>query len=94
MVARIAVVVMALVLAAPAGASIWPAPPPFMWHVATVVRVHSHAPNVLRVRPHRRTHSCMAQQPRAKIARWLLPVACEQPPRSQLLLTAPLFGGA
>jgi hypothetical protein len=36
----------------------------------------------------------MAQQPRAKIARWLLPVACEQPPRSQLLLTAPLFGGA
>jgi hypothetical protein len=36
----------------------------------------------------------MAQQARAKIARWLLPVACEQPPRSQLLLVTPLFGGA
>ena len=94
MVARIAVVVIALVLAAPAGASIWPAPPPSMWHAAMAVRVHSHARKVLRVYPHSRTHSCMAQQPRAKIARWLLPVACEQPPRSQLLLVTPLFGGA
>ena len=34
----------------------------------------------------------MAQVERAKVARWLAPVACEQPPRSQLLL-APLFGG-
>jgi hypothetical protein len=84
MVARIAVVVTALVLAAPAGASVWPAPPPFPQHAPAVLRAHAPA----------RTHSCMAQQARAKIARWLLPVACEQPPRSQLLLVTPLFGGA
>ncbi|MFL5913636.1 MAG: hypothetical protein ACJ768_24130 [Gaiellaceae bacterium] len=84
MLARIAVVVTALVLAAPAGASIWPAPPPVSPHAVKFARLHAPA----------RTHSCMAQQARAKIARWLLPVACEQPPRSQLLLVAPLFGGA
>jgi hypothetical protein len=28
----------------------------------------------------------------SKIARWLAPVACEQPPRSQLLLVQALFG--
>lgn len=84
MVARIAVVVTALVLAAPAGASVWPAPRPMSSH--TVKLAHLHAPA--------RAHSCMAQQARAKIARWLLPVACEQPPRSQLLLVTPLFGGA
>jgi hypothetical protein len=84
MFARIAVVVAALVLAAPAGASIWPAPSRLPAHALKVLSVHAPA----------RTHSCMAQQSRAKIARWLLPVACEQPPRSQLLLVAPLFGGA
>jgi hypothetical protein len=84
MLARIAVVVSALVLAAPAGASIWPAPSPLT----------SQALKVGRVRAPARTHSCMAEQSRAKIARWLLPVACEQPPRSQLLLAAALFGGA
>jgi hypothetical protein len=84
MLARIAVVVTALVLAAPAGASIWPAPPPLPLQALKIDRAHAPA----------RTHSCMAQQARAKIARWLLPVACEQPPRSQLLLVAPLFGGA
>jgi len=84
MLARIAVVVTALVLAAPAGASVWPAPPPVSKYTLALAGVHAPA----------RTHSCMAQQSRAKIARWLLPVACEQPPRSQLLLTTPLFGGA
>jgi hypothetical protein len=84
MLARIAVVVTALVLAAPAGASVWPAPSPVSKYALSLARVHAPA----------RTHSCMAQQSRAKIARWLLPVACEQPPRSQLLLTTPLFGGA
>lgn len=38
------------------------------------------------------SHSCMARSARVKIARWLAPVACEQPPRSQLLLAATLFG--
>ena len=84
MFARIAVLVSALVLAAPAGASIWPAPSPLAPHALKLERLHAPA----------RTHSCMAQQSRAKIARWLLPVACEQPPRSQLLLAAALFGGA
>jgi hypothetical protein len=36
----------------------------------------------------------MAREARLKVARWLAPVACEQPPRSELLLVAPLFGGA
>jgi hypothetical protein len=84
MFARLAVLVVALVLAAPAGASIWPAPSPLTPQALKVDRIHAPA----------RTHSCMAEQSRAKIARWLLPVACEQPPRSQVLLAAALFGGA
>lgn len=35
----------------------------------------------------------MARAQRTKIARWLAPVACEQPPRSQLLIAAVLFDG-
>jgi hypothetical protein len=38
------------------------------------------------------TRSCMARNERVKAARWLAPVACEQPPRSQLLLASALFG--
>jgi len=83
-IARIAPLAAALILAAPASASIFPAPQRVTFQALWPVRVH--APS--------RTHSCMAQQARAKIARWLLPVACEQPPRSQLLLVTPLFGGA
>ena len=83
-IARIAPLAAALILAAPASASIFPAPQRVTFQALGPIRVH--APS--------RTHSCMAQQARAKIARWLLPVACEQPPRSQLLLVTPLFGGA
>jgi hypothetical protein len=35
------------------------------------------------------TRSCAVH---AKVARWLAPVACEQPPRPQLLLAQALFG--
>jgi hypothetical protein len=38
------------------------------------------------------SHSCAARNERVKIARWFAPVACEQPPRSQLLLASALFG--
>lgn len=83
-IALIAPLAAALILAAPASASIFPPPQPVTFQALRPVHVHAPA----------RTHSCMAQQARAKIARWLLPVACEQPPRSQLLLVTPLFGGA
>ena len=81
---RLAILVAALVLvaAAPAGASIWPEPSPQTIHTFTLSRTHLHMD----------TRSCMAKSSRVKIARWLAPVACEQPPRSQLLLV-PLFGG-
>ena len=82
MLARIVVLVVALVLAAPAGASIWPAPSPQAIHTFKLTRTH------VRTDP----RSCMAKSERVKIARWLAPVACEQPPRSQLLLV-PLIGG-
>jgi len=81
-IARIAVLAAALVLAAPAAASIMPPPGPLTMHALKVER--SHARIALR--------TCMAQQARLKVARWLAPVACEQPPRSELLLTQALFG--
>jgi hypothetical protein len=81
---RLAILVAALVLAAaaPAGASIWPAPSPQTIHAFKLARVHMRSD----------TRACMGNDTRAKVARWLAPVACEQPPRSQLLL-APLIGG-
>jgi hypothetical protein len=81
-IARLAPLAAALVLAAPAGASIWPAPAPQALHALKLERAHARV--TLR--------TCMAQQARLKVARWLAPVACEQPPRSELLLVAPLFG--
>lgn len=83
-IAWIAPLAAALVVAAPAAASMLPPP---QLQTVRAVKVDS-------MRVPARSHSCMAQQARLKIARWLLPVACEQPPRSQLLLVAPLFGGA
>jgi hypothetical protein len=80
----IAALAAAFVVAAPASASMLPPPQLQTVHVLKVDGMRTPA----------RSHSCMAQQARLKIARWLLPVACEQPPRSQLLLVAPLFGGA
>jgi hypothetical protein len=59
----------------------WPPPVPQTQHVIKLERAH--------LRPASR--SCMAREDRAKVARWLWPVACEQPPRSQLLLSV-LFG--
>ena len=73
--ARLAPAVVALVLAAPAGASMLP--PPGALTVPAIKIAHTNA------------RSCMAH---AKVIRWLAPVACEQPPRSELLLV-PLLGG-
>ncbi|HEY8029690.1 MAG TPA: hypothetical protein VIE38_09295 [Gaiellaceae bacterium] len=73
----------ALLVAAPASATMLPPPPvPQTLHVLTL----SHAPARFS------SHSCMARSARVKLARWLAPVACEQPPRSQLLLASTLFG--
>jgi hypothetical protein len=74
---------LALLTAAPAAASSWPPPSP-QPGIAVVTIAPAHVNAVA-------THSCMAREQRLKIARWLAPVACEQPPRSQLLL-ASLFG--
>ena len=52
-------------------------PPPGTQTVPTIKIAHVNA------------RSCMAH---AKVIRWLAPVACEHPPRSELLLV-PLFGG-
>lgn len=81
-IAWIAALAAALVLAAPAAASIMPPPGPLTLHAFKLERAHARI--ALR--------TCMAQQARLKVARWLAPVACEQPPRSELLLVAPLFG--
>ncbi len=81
-IAWIAALAAALALAAPAAASIMPPPGPVTPHAVKLVRAHARM--TLR--------TCMAQQARLKIARWLAPVACEQPPRSELLLTQALFG--
>jgi len=78
---RLVAVVLAIALsaAAPASASMWPPPAPQALHAVTLS--HSHAA----VSP----RTCSV---RAKVARWLAPVACEQPPRSQLLLAQALYG--
>jgi hypothetical protein len=83
-IARIAPLAAALVFTAPAAASIWPPPQPLTLPASKVAHVRSPVQG----------HSCMAREARLKVARWLAPVACEQPPRSELLLVAPLFGGA
>jgi hypothetical protein len=74
----------ALASAAPAAASMFPPPshPLFGSPVALPTRVHADGAQ----------HGCMAREQRVKVARWLAPVACEQPPRSEVLL-APLYGG-
>jgi hypothetical protein len=64
-------------LAAPASASMWPPPSPQALHVVKLSHARSNA------------RSCEAH---TRVARWLAPVACEQPPRSQLLLASALFG--
>ena len=81
---RLAILVAALLLAvaAPAGASIWPGPSPPTTHTFKVGHTN------LRFD----TRTCMAKSARVKLARWLAPVACEQPPRSEQLLLVPLFG--
>jgi hypothetical protein len=81
-IAWIAALAAALVLAAPAAASIMPPPSPLTSHALKLDRAHARI--ALR--------TCMAQQARLKVARWLAPVACEQPPRSELLLATSLFG--
>jgi hypothetical protein len=83
-IAWIAALAAALVFAGQASASIMPPPGPLPLHPLRLGRAHARV--ALR--------TCMAQQARLKVARWLAPVACEQPPRSELLLVAPLFGGA
>lgn len=78
----VVVAAIALLAAAPASATMVPPAPPQGLHVLTL----PHAP------AHFSSRSCMARNARVKIARWLAPVACEQPPRSQLLLASTLFG--
>jgi hypothetical protein len=73
-----------LALAPAASASIWPQP--------TASPVHAFGIRVLKVPPMRMaTRACMRHSAR-KVARWLAPVACEQPPRSEVLLL-PLLNG-
>ena len=84
-----AVLPLLLVLAAAPSAAASSAPTPTIatFHPRTV-----HLP----LAPHRSSVSCSAQtrtDPRvAKVARKILPVACEQPPRSETLIV-PLLGG-
>ncbi len=75
----------ALVLSPVASASIWPAPGPLKPH--TTLAVHGLVLTGSR-RHHVTTRSCNAH---AQAAWWFTPVACEQPPKSQLLV--PLLGG-
>lgn len=82
--AMLATVAAALALAAPASASMWP-PPPTTYRPMHVIELEGRAHSAS-------TRACMANEQRAKVARWLAPVACEQPPRSQLLIAAALFG--
>ena len=74
----------AVALSSPAvaAASSWPPPQQLVLHALKLSKAHART----------ETRACMASAERAKVARWLAPVACEQPPRSQLLL-APLVGG-
>lgn len=82
--AVLATVAAGLVLAAPASAAMWP-PPPTTYQPPQVIKLEGRAHSDA-------TRACMANEQRAKVARWLAPVACEQPPRSQLLIAAALFG--
>jgi hypothetical protein len=81
----LAVVAAALVFAAPAGATLQEPPAPTRFAGLNAFQLPP-AP------PVRTTRDCMAHLARVKIARKLVPVACEQPPRSQVLLFA-LVGG-
>jgi hypothetical protein len=78
----VAVAAVALSFAGSAAAASWPPPVPQTLHVIKLEHAHARA----------ETRSCMVREGRAKVARWLAPVACEQPPRSQVLIAA-LYGG-
>jgi hypothetical protein len=82
--AMVATVAAALALATPASAAMWP-PPPTTYKPMRVIRLEERShPDA--------TRACMAREQRVKVARWLAPVACEQPPRSQLLISEALLG--
>lgn len=81
--ATLATVAAALALAAPAAGATWPPPPTTAQPLHTFKIEHTSSVP---------TRACMAREQRAKIARWLAPVACEQPPRSELLIVTALFG--
>ena len=72
-----------LSLAPAASASIWPAPAKLKAHAVHGLVLPRSRQGRLSVR------ACSAH---AKVVRWLAPVACEQPPRSETLLV-PLLGG-
>jgi len=81
----VAAAALLLFLAAAAPASIWPAPTlgsvrPAAKSLVVVVR---------RGRDATRSRACMKT---SQLARWISPVACEQPPRSETLVV-PLLGG-
>jgi len=74
-----------LSLAPTASASIWPAPMPAEAVPAGAVSVHGAGRA-----PHReQARTCTKS---ARVMRWLAPVACEHPPRSETLVV-PLLGG-
>jgi hypothetical protein len=80
---RKAILAAALALATPAAAtaSIWPAPSAPAFPAVTLTPAHAR-----QIAP----RSCMAREQHAKVSRWLAPVACEQPPRSEVVIA--LFG--
>jgi len=73
-----AVVVLAFAAFAPAASATLMPPSPWSPYVQTLKPFTVPRPAQLRV-----AHTCMI---RSKLARRLAPVACEQPPRSQVLL--------
>jgi len=80
----VAVAAAALLLVPAASASIWPGPPPAPpapRHGLPVIRAEGGSQRA-------RARTCSAH---AKAAGWVAPVACEQPPKSELLV--PLLGG-
>ena len=79
----VAAVILSAALVPGAGATLLPPPKaaPQLQSVQALTLPHSAQLRVSR--------TCMV---RSKLARRLAPVACEQPPRSQLLIAATLFG--
>lgn len=79
----VAALLLSVGASASASAASWPPPPSQTWHVIKIGHVHTRSAQF---------RTCMVREARAKVARWLAPVACEQPPRSEVLIPV-LLGG-